>query len=458
MIKSLSYLFMRGSFMLISYLCIMKYNENSIAKLHSKFIESSGICTDTRKIEDQCLFVALVGENFDGNTYAHEALSKGAKFALVSESRGFAIDPRFIIVEDTLATLQQLANYHRKFLNIPIFSITGSNGKTTTKELCAAILGAKYNVAFTYGNLNNHIGVPLTLLSFDSNVEFGIVEMGANHRGEIAALCKIAEPNFGLITNIGKAHIGEFGGTENIRIAKLEMFDYIKKSNGKMFYNMMDNALSETIAEYNGAIPFDLTFTNGCKIIISEIEPTIKLKLNFEDKTTIVAIEIGGVHNVENIKAGIAIGLYFGLDPKEIKEQLEEFRAPMNRSQWLDTSRNKVFLDAYNANPNSVEQAINYFIKIKADRKLIILGDMNELGEYSDAEHLAIYEKLEESKLDFYLVGQKFELACQVKRDNRIFREKANFQSFLEENRLSGKTILIKASRGLRLESLVSIL
>lgn len=424
-------------------------NNLEVKEIHEIFLQSTGVCIDTRKIIEGCIFFAIKGERFDGNDFANLAIEKGASFAIVSDER--LVGDQFIQVKDTLKCLQNLSSYHRDFLDIPILAITGSNGKTTTKELCAQVLSAKFKLKYTEGNLNNHIGVPLTLLSFDHTLEFAIVEMGANHLKEIEELCLIAKPNFGLITNIGKAHIGEFGGAENIKKAKLELFDHIRSTNGFMFYNEEYDAFSR-MKDYENSLAYSNRFLDNKTLEIISTDPNITIRFNEHEK---FEVALGGVHNVENIKAAIACGFHFGLDPNKIKEQLQAFKAPSNRSQWLDTGRNKIFLDAYNANPTSVEMAINYFSSLESEHKMIIIGDMFELGDHTSHEHKIVYDRLIEEGIEFFLIGDLFYQNC--KDSTHVFQSKSSFLESIKNRNVENYSILIKASRSMKLESLVDI-
>lgn len=422
----------------------------SIQEIYSKFLESTGISIDSRSISKGNIFFAIKGEHFDGNTYAVKAIELGASYSFVSDSS--LINDKIIYVQDTLKCLQALSTYHRNTIGIPVLALTGSNGKTTTKELIAHVLSKKYSLQYTSGNLNNHLGVPLTLLSFSENTELGIVEMGANHVGEIAELCEIAQPDFGLITNIGKAHIGEFGGFENIIIAKTEMYQFLIKNHGLIFYNKEDKILSPLAENSEKRIAFSTSFENGMSLSVEKIEPEIDLELKFTDGKDIkFHVGLSGKHNVENIKVAIAVGLYFGLSGDEIAFQLSTFKAPNNRSQWLETSRNQIFLDAYNANPSSIKSVIEYFSQLSSKRKLLIIGDMHELGLYTDEEHLNVYNQLVESKMEFYLIGQNFK---KIAIDDRIFLSKEAMLNEVDFKMFTDYKILLKASRGLKLETL----
>lgn len=419
--------------------------------VYTFFLNSTGVSIDTRSIKPGEIFFAIKGDNFDGNDYALSALEKGASKAVVS--RDSLTGQNIICVDDTLLFLQRLASYHRTESKMNILALTGSNGKTTTKELIAQVLKEQYRIDFTKGNLNNHLGVPLSLLRFRKDLEIGIVEMGANHVGEIASLSEIASPDFGLITNIGKAHIGEFGGQENILIAKTELYRNIMKNSGVIFCNQNDPVLPAQLEDYEHVVYFDNRFQGDVNLVSKTCEPFIDIELKNNGGRYSAKLNIGGRHNLMNVKVAVAVGLYFGLTPKAILKQLEDFQAPDNRSQWKATRRNKVYLDAYNANPDSVSAAIAYFTRLDESNKLIIIGDMRELGEFSAKEHQVIYELLVKNEVPFYLIGSEFYSAV---KDPRVFRTKKEFQDQIDLNKIVDTTILIKASRGIELESLLS--
>lgn len=420
-------------------------------EVYEYYLNSNGVSIDTRTVEKGEIFFAIEGDNFDGNDYAMLALEKGASKVVVSSS---AIDHiNAIKVDNTLAFLQKLAKHHRNESKMTLLALTGSNGKTTTKELIAQVLTKQYRIDFTKGNLNNHLGVPLTLLNFRKDLDIGIVEMGANHLGEIEELSRIASPNYGLITNIGKAHIGEFGGQENILKAKTELYRNIISNSGVIFCNRKDPVLPGQLEGYENTVFFDSRFQGGVKSVVSEYEPQIDLKVEVEGREYSATLNIGGRHNFMNVQYAIAIGLYFGITPKEIVDQLQIFQAPDNRSQWIETERNKVFLDAYNANPDSVSAAIEYFIELDIPRKLIIVGDMRELGEYSLIEHQNIFDRLKKSNTPFYLIGEEFSSAVN---DDRVFLSKEDFLEHVNIGDIKDTSVLVKASRGIKLESLLS--
>lgn len=394
--------------------------------------------TDTRKIRKNTIFFALKGGNFNGNAFAKEALEKGAMYSIVDEQE-YANDDRIILVENTLTTLQQLAGYHRDKLKIPIVALTGSNGKTTTKELVNAVLSKKFKTTATIGNLNNHIGVPLTLLSMTKDTEIGIVEMGANHPKEIEFLSNIANPDYGYITNFGKAHLEGFGSLEGVVKAKSELYDYLMTNNKIIFVNN-DDAIQMDKTKKAKRVMFDDS------IELLEVNPFVRL--SFNNKT--IQSSLIGNYNFNNIAAAITIGRYFGVSDENIKLAIENYEPNNNRSQVIQTACNSVVLDAYNANPTSMEAAITSFKQTKAGSKTIILGDMFELGDASLTEHQKIVDIV--SVLGFqnvFLVGENF---CRTTTKLHQFRTLSELEKHLEIYPIKNNHILIKGSRGMALE------
>lgn len=419
------------------------------------------ICTDTRKLEKGAVFFALKGANFNANEFAQKAIDEGCSLAVVDDE-AFATHASVVVVEDVLTALQQLANYHRRQFDIPVLGITGSNGKTTNKELIHAVLSRKFNTLATVGNLNNHIGVPLTLLQLRREHEFAIIEMGANHQGEIDALCKIAEPDYGLITNIGKAHLEGFGGIEGVKKGKSELYKYLKTKNGKAFINGDDDVLYE-LAFDNDKI------TYGCRKLYDVIgkdctaSETVSFKYTTRygekdwNKLQPIHTQIIGGYNFINCLAATCVGTYFKVEDALIRAALENYLPNMNRSQLVKTQHNTIILDAYNANPNSMKAAIENFAKYKSDHKLVLLGDMFELGEYSAEEHQKLVELLKENKLDnAVLVGNEF-YKLDVNGFKK-FKTTGECRDYLEKNTVSGTTVLIKGSRGMKMEVLQEVL
>ncbi|WP_010181611.1 UDP-N-acetylmuramoyl-tripeptide--D-alanyl-D-alanine ligase [Aquimarina agarilytica] len=425
-----------------------------IKKLHQLFLNSSGVCTDTRSLNNNQLFFALKGDSFDGNQYAVKAIEDGACFAIIDDPK--IIHSKAILVENVLQTLQELANFHRNYLSIPIIALTGSNGKTTTKELIHAVIKTKFNCTATYGNLNNHIGVPLTLLKMDTSTEIGVVEMGANHLYEIDQLCKVAQPNFGYITNIGKAHLEGFGSEENILLGKTELYRHLDTNKGIIFGNIEDAILTEKSKKSN-AIYFSNTSKSDYQIKFIEAQPFVKVLV----KETEINSNLIGAYNYTNIAASIAIGLYFGIDITAIKQAIEKYIPANNRSQLIKTKTNQLILDAYNANPSSMTAAIKNFENdhTKKDNKVVILGDMFELGQYSEKEHQSIVSHLENSKINqIFLAGDHFFDCSTNSKKIAFFKSTTSLISHLKTYPISNSAILIKGSRGMKLEQTTEFL
>lgn len=425
-----------------------------IAALHQLFLQCKSITTDTRKITEDSLFFALKGDNFDANTFTEEALQKGAKYVVIDNIK-YHIDDQTILVDNTLKTLQDLAQFHRNYLKLPIISLTGSNGKTTTKELIHAVLSQKFNVKATVGNLNNHIGVPLTLLSFDETTEIGIVEMGANHQKEIEFLCQIAQPDYGYITNFGKAHLEGFGGIEGVIKGKSEMYEYLKNNNKTAFINLDDPIQvekSKTINSYTFSSSdknADINFGD------SNANPYVAVEYN----NITITSHLIGIYNSTNIKAAITIGHYFNVSDELIKTAINNYNPTNNRSQLSQKGSNRLILDAYNANPSSMTLALQNFIQIPESNKIAFLGDMFELGEESTFEHKNIVELLKkQTQIEFYFIGLEFN---KVKFEQSNFHFFATFEeakSVISEKKFKNNYILIKGSRGMALERIVELL
>ena len=425
-----------------------------IKNIHSLFLKCNSVSIDTRKIENNSMFFAIKGERFDANTFAEEALKKGASYVVI-DNKEYFIDERTILVEDTLEALQKLSKFHREYLKLPIVALTGSNGKTTTKELINVVLSKKYITKATIGNLNNHIGVPLTLLSFDSKTEIGIVEMGANHQKEIKFLCDIAQPDFGYITNFGKAHLEGFGGIEGVIKGKSEMYQFLSDNNKFVFVNL-DDAIQQEKTENNLRITFSQIDKNA-SVFINKITANPFVEINYDGiklKSNLI-----GLYNANNINAAITIGKYFKVSNDEIKEAIESYIPENNRSQMLIKNSNEIILDAYNANPSSMEVAIKNFLQLDKENKVAILGDMFELGEESLEEHKQIIALLEkESEVKTYFVGSHF-FANKIDSEFVSFFETFDvFSSFIKEEKLQNQMILIKGSRGMALERTLELL
>ena len=426
----------------------------TIATLHSLFLNCSSVSTDTRKIEKDSLFVALKGENFDANTFAKEALEKGAKFVII-DNPNYKIDERTLLVEDSLIALQELAKYHRAYLGLPIIALTGSNGKTTTKELIHAVLSKKYNTLATIGNLNNHIGVPLTLLRFTKETEIGIVEMGANHQKEIEFLCEIAQPDYGYITNFGKAHLEGFGGVEGVIKGKSEMYDYLRNIKKIVFINL-DDAIQKEKATGIKQFSFGLN-ESKVDVKIDKVEANPMVKITYNNHT--INSHLIGIYNANNINAAITIGNYFKVSDEQIKDAIENYIPENNRSQLLQKNGNEIILDAYNANPSSMSAAITNFIQLENNHKIAVLGDMFELGEESLSEHKKIITLLtSETNITTYFIGKDF-YANQVQNSHiNFFENFENFATFFKANQPKESLILIKGSRGMALEKTLELI
>ncbi len=382
-----------------------------ISALYEIYKKHPVVTTDSRVCPHDSIFFALKGERFNGNQFAENAIEKGCAYAVVDEwENNKPENPRIVVVENVLETLQKLANFHRKKLKITIVGITGTNGKTTTKELIATILSREFKVAFTQGNLNNHIGVPLTLLAINKSHEIGVIEMGANHPGEIRELCEIAEPNIGLITNIGKAHIEGFGSLENVIRTKCELYDFIREHDGKVFVNKDNPTLSEK-SEGMDRILYGRDdpglFVSGT---LSAETPFLHFDWNFFEHPHRVKTHLVGEYNLDNALAAAAIGKYFGINAELISSALEAYEPKNNRSQFERTEHNDLIIDAYNANPTSMKAMLEFFSKIKSDLpKAVILGEMKELGPIANREHRKMLEYLREQSFDkIYLVGSVF--------------------------------------------------
>lgn len=433
-----------------------------IQELYSHFLKHPVVCTDTRDIKQGSIFFALKGDNFNANKFAEQALDAGCSLVVIDEGI-FKKDERYFLVEDVLSTLQALANHHRKQLSSPIISITGTNGKTTSKELLNAVLSEKYNVLATKGNLNNHIGVPLTLLNITKQHEIAIVEMGANHIGEIAMLCAIAEPDFGMITNIGKAHLEGFGGYEGVVKAKSELYNFIKQKNGKLFVNA-DNKLLLQLSEGIEKITFGASETVDFSGILIESNPYVKLKCKAKEdiqpmhKKPVIVTQIIGNYNFENILAAACIGDYFNVSEEQIKTGLENYVPSNNRSQVMQTESNLLLLDAYNANPSSMSAAIENFSQMVQLNKMVILGDMLELGDESAKEHDTIVNLLKKKNItNVLLVGPFFKESGKI-IDAKTFSDSEEVVNYLRLHPVKDTTILIKGSRGIKLEKVVEVL
>ena len=427
----------------------------NIDSLYSEFQKIKKISIDTRKSVEGSIFFCLKGPNFNGNKFAQEALKKGAKLIVTDEKKN-ANEKKFYLVDDTLKCLQKLAAKHRKELKIPVLAITGTNGKTSTKNLIYEILNQKYNVIKTTGNLNNHIGLPLSILSIDKTYDLAVLEFGASKLGDITELCEIGQPNYGIITNIGKAHLNEFISVDNIIKTKTELWKYLVNNNGTIFLNSYDKILNKTHKE-------NIVFSMYNKFIFyNKKEENIKLKssspfLEINWNNEIIKTKIIGDYNLNNIIASVVIGKFFGIKKENIIRVLQKKSFKNNRSQYIKTNSNEVILDAYNANPTSMKYSINSFINIKSTKeKILIIGDMLELGEKTKEYHNEIIDLIKENNLNnCFFVGPTFnQIDCNFKK----FENKEKLESYIKTKKLKASIILIKGSRKMKLETLKKLL
>ena len=429
----------------------------STEDLYKLFKQYPEVTTDSRTCPEGSMFFALKGENFDGNLYAMQAIEKGCAIAVVDRADIIPEgDKRFVLVEDVLTALQMLAAYHRKQTNIPVIQITGTNGKTTTKELIATVLSKKYNTLFTQGNLNNHIGVPRTLLRLRSEHEIAVIETGANHPGEISFLSQIVQADCGLITNVGRAHLEGFGSFEGVKQTKGELYDDLQTRSCFAFLNTKDTDLTDMAAKRNIKIA---PYVDG---EVAECNPMLCLRwfCRTDEQWHTVQTNLIGSYNLANVLSAITVGLHFGVEPANIDMALEEYVPTNNRSEYRNTGRNSLIIDAYNANPTSMAAALENFKQMSATDKMIILGEMRELGADSITEHQRIISILSTMKLsDIWLVGQEF---CKSDRSalgkHSVFNNVEEVKSNLCSTQLSGRTILIKGSNGTRLFQLPELL
>ncbi|MDJ0646496.1 MAG: UDP-N-acetylmuramoyl-tripeptide--D-alanyl-D-alanine ligase [Flavobacteriaceae bacterium] len=421
----------------------------NLLDLYNLYIQSYLVSTDTRKITKDSIFFALKGANFNGNAFAEEALEKGASYAVIDEA-AYQTNDQIILVDNALETLQQLARHHRRQLGIPIISLTGSNGKTTTKELINAVLSKKFHTTATLGNLNNHIGVPLTLLAMHTETEFGIVEMGANHLKEIELLCSIAEPDYGYITNFGKAHLEGFGSLEGVVQGKTELYRHLKANDKLVFVNAND---ARQLEESKGMQR--ITFgerDSDIQIQFIEADPFVKLQY----KDIQITSQLIGSYNFNNIAAAITIGTYFKIEDALIKNAIENYIPSNNRSQVIQKGKNTIILDAYNANPTSMQAALEHFSGLTDSPKIAILGDMFELGADASEEHQKIADLATGFHLDkVYLLGENFHKVSNEKVGR--FKSFEDFKEYFSGRTPEDATLLIKASRGMALERILDL-
>lgn len=430
----------------------------NLSILYTLFKNSTGVSTDTRKIEKGNLFFALKGPNFDANAFAPKALEMGASVVVIDDITHFVEDDeRYFLAEDCLKMLQDLANHHRKQLDIPIIGLTGSNGKTTSKELMKAVLSKKFNTAATVGNLNNHIGVPLTLLAITDAHEIAIVEMGANKQGDIEELCLIAEPTHGVITNIGKAHLEGMGGPEGVLKTKTELFQFLRENHGKVFINSQDPILSNFSKRFEEPILYPAK-GDFCEVTFKEANPFVKFSVEGSHEVYLSSL-IGG-YNFGNIATALTIGKFFGVEMGEAIQGIVDYKPSNMRSQLIEKRSNLIILDAYNANPSSMEVAIRTFGEMTGKKhKMLILGDMFELGEHAEAEHARLSEIISEYEIDkVCFTGQLIVSALAKYPKALYFPDPFSFRNWLQDSQLEDYLILVKGSRGMKLEGLVDFI
>lgn len=425
-----------------------------IQNLYQNYLKTGKVSTDTRQITPGSIFFALKGEKFNANQFAEEALAKGAQLAVIDEAV-FAKDNRYVVVENVLKTLQQLARYHRDQLTIPVIGLTGSNGKTTSKELLNAVLVKKFKTFATKGNLNNHIGVPLSMLSIDPSIEIAVIEMGANHVGEIADLCNIANPTHGFITNIGKAHIGTFGGFDNIIRGKSELYMHLINQQGTVFINSQNPILFNMAKRFKNPLLYPAKGDYfHCELISADPYVKIRTEDGREAQTKLI-----GAYNFENIATALCIGKFFGVDATLALQAVAEYEPANMRSQVIKKNSNTIILDAYNANPSSMEAAIRNLADMKTDHKVLILGDMFELEEEAEAEHRNMGKLIRDLGFtDVLLCGELMSSALKEFPRAKHFYKKEDLLEYLKQNPISQATVLVKASRGIGLEAVMDVI
>jgi UDP-N-acetylmuramoyl-tripeptide--D-alanyl-D-alanine ligase len=431
----------------------------TIEQLYQNYLQHSVVCTDTRTISAGCLFFALKGENFDANTFAEQAIAQGAAFSIV-DNPAYANNKQCILVPDVLTALQELAKHHREQLSIPVIGLTGSNGKTTTKELIRAVLAERYQTFATKGNLNNHIGVPLSILAIQSNVELAVIEMGANHQKEIEFLCTIAQPTHGLITNIGMAHLDGFGGFEGVKKGKAELYAYLKLHHGFAFINRNNPYLIEMsgVAELNKVSYYGTEKENTISGKLLHSDPLIEFEWTHNNHSYLAKANLTGTYNFENILAAICIGHFFGLTPNEINNGLANYYPNNNRSQLTKTENNTVICDFYNANPSSMAAALNNLKSLNSPYKTAIIGDMFELGSEAPVQHEEIIKLALANKINQVIFIGKTFFAFKAQYVGHFFEIPADAEHYLKSNPIRNHLVLLKGSRGMALERLLPLL
>lgn len=447
-------------------------DEMEIISIYNKFKECGSVTTDSRTLKGGEMFFALKGENFDGNEYAMKALEAGAAYAVVNRDSSVAAtdDPRLIKVDDTLKTLQELARWHRSMTIVngkplTVIALTGTNGKTTTKELIRAVLSARYNVTATEGNLNNSIGVPLTLLNINKDTQLAVVEMGASHPGDIKELVDIALPNYGLITNVGKAHLLGFGSFEGVMNTKGELYDYLRRTSDKVFINVDNPHLCRMASErnlqsdperpYSLLIPYGVEYQGATVLESSAEHPFLRIRID----DSMISTNLVGAYNADNVMAALAVGQYFGVPFEDAVNAVSSYVPSNNRSQMTRTEHNTLIVDAYNANPTSMAAALENFSNVSADNRIAMLGDMLELGEDSAAEHKAVIESaLSRGFSKVFFVGNEFSAVSLASDEAVFFQTSDELAEYLKSNPVQGATVLIKGSRGTRMEKVIPVL
>jgi len=426
---------------------------SGIEKFYNEFYKPDIICTDSRKLKPGDIFIALRGDNFNGNEFAEAAINGGAIVAVIDESIYKKL-PNTILVDDSLQFLKELAIFHRKKAGFHVIGLTGSNGKTTTKELILNVLSEKFICQSTKGNLNNHIGVPLTILSIEPATEFAIIEMGANHPGEIRQLCEIALPDSGLITNIGWAHLEGFGGFEGVKKTKAELFDYLKSIKGKIYYNGSDPVLIELIDQYQNAVSY-ISESGLCRGNIENVDPVLEIQLSDLLNNSIrISSNLYGEYNFENIMAAACIGLDLGLNLNEIKKGIERYKPSNNRSQLIKIGSTTLILDCYNANPSSMKESLLSFSKLSSSEKVVVLGEMRELGSYSKSEHKKLSEIIDSYHFEEVIfIGNEF-IGIKI-ANSKYFDSVMDLKDYFNKSKYAEKYILIKGSRANALEKIL---
>lgn len=447
-------------------------DEMEIISIYNKFKECGSVTTDSRTLKGGEMFFALKGENFDGNEYAMKALEAGAAYAVVNRDSSVAAtdEPRLIKVDDTLKTLQELARWHRSMTIVngkplTVIALTGTNGKTTTKELIRAVLSARYKVTATEGNLNNSIGVPLTLLKINKDTQLAVVEMGASHPGDIKELVDIALPDYGLITNVGKAHLLGFGSFEGVMNTKGELYDYLRRTSDKVFINVDNPHLCRMASErnlqsdperpYSLLIPYGVEYQGATVLESSAEHPFLRIRIG----DSMISTNLVGAYNADNVMAALAVGQYFGVPFEDAVNAVSSYVPSNNRSQMTRTEHNTLIVDAYNANPTSMAAALENFSNVSADNRIAMLGDMLELGEDSAAEHKAVIESaLSRGFSKVFFVGNEFSAVSLASDEAVFFQTSDELAEYLKSNPVQGATVLIKGSRGTRMEKVIPVL